>query len=308
MPRRLPPLNALKAFEAAARLSNFTKAAQELYVTPSAVSQQVRSLENFLQVKLVELVNGKLILTSAGQRYMPVLQNLFDTLEASTAGIMETPKQSILSLTLLPTFAIRWLIPRLQSFQSEHPTINVRMITTVRVVDLQHEDVDLAIRFGSGDWPGLHSVYLMEEDVFPVCSPELAYGANPLQTPADLARHTLLHVETQPRRDDWQLWLDSAGVTDAVDHRHGHRFESSSMALRAATFSLGVAMAHRPFVEDDLRSGALVAPFNHSLRVDGAYYVTCLEQKAKLPKIRAFRDWLLQRMDAEAAEFGTLLR
>lgn len=299
MPRRLPPLNGLKAFEATARLMNFSKAAQELFVTPSAVSQQVKSLENFLGIKLIKLVQGRLELTPAGEQYLPVLRDIFDRLETTTTTISRSPIQSIVSVTMLPTFAIRWLIPRLKSFHELYPTIDVRLICTVRVVDLEREDVDIAIRFGSGNWPGLSSSYLMGEEVFPVCAPELANGPVPLRKPSDLARHTLLHVETPPRQDDWRLWLESVGAADEVDFRTGHRFDSSSIALRAATFRLGVAMAHRPFVEDDLRLGKLIAPFDHKLRVDGAYYVAYVDRKDRRAKVEAFTNWLLDAVEVD---------
>lgn len=298
MTRRLPPLTALRAFEATARHLSVSEAARELHVTQSAVSQQVRVLEDHLGLSLFRRAGGRLHLTPAGRDFYPTLQLAFDSIDAAAARLTATRAAGALAVSLLPTFAVRWLIPRLGRFQDRHPEIEVRLIATVKLADFTTDDIDVAIRYGGGRWPGLRSDLLMAEDMFPVCAPGLTLAA-----PTDLARHTLLQVDADPRREDWQRWLAAAGVAD-LQPAGLMRFDSSAQALEAAAAGLGLALAHRPFVVDDLAHGRLLAPFEITVPAQDAYYLVYPADTADLPRIAAFRDWLM----AEAGNAGEIIR
>jgi LysR family glycine cleavage system transcriptional activator len=298
MARRLPPLNALRAFEAAARLLSFTKAAEELNITPSAISHQIRGLEAYLGLRLFRRSARALMLTDEGQAYLPALRDAFDGIHAATARLAARQAAGALTVSLLSSFAVRWLIPRLPRFQARHPAIEVRLSTTVRVVDFRREDVDCAIRHGSGHWAGLSAELLLKEELFPVCSPALAAG---LRAPRDLARQTRFQVIARP--DDWRIWLTAIGITD-IDPESGPQFETSDMALRAAAEGLGVAIGSSALAADDLGKGRLIAPFDFRLASASGYYFVVPEDRREQPKIAAFRDWLLDeaRRDARPLE------
>lgn len=294
----LPSLTMLRAFEAAARHLSVSRAAEELRVTQPAVSQQIKQLEAFLQVRLLRRLGGRIDLTAEGRAYAAALSRAFADIAEATNRTLAARAGGVLTVTLLPTFAMRWLIPRLPAFQAAHPEVEVRLSTTDRLVDLPREDIDVAIRFGDGRWPKLKCDFLMADDAFPVASPGLLRRL-PLRRPADLARHTLLHVEREQRRDDWPRWLAAAGAAGAQGARR-LGFESSAHALEAAVAGLGVAIGHRPFVAGDLAAGRLAAPFATAMETTGAYYVVSTAADAELPRIRAFRDWIL----AEAGRTG----
>ena len=297
MTRRLPPLTALRAFEATARHLSVSEAARELHVTQSAVSQQVRALEAHLGLSLFRRAGGRLHLTPAGRDFYPALQSAFDSIDAAAARLTAARAAGALAVSLLPTFAVRWLIPRLGRFQDRHAEIEVRLIATAKLADFTTDDVDVAIRYGAGRWPGLRADLLMAEDMFPVCAPDLLETGPALADPADLARHTLLQVDADPRREDWRRWLAAAGVAD-LQPAGLMRFDSSSQALEAAAAGLGLALAHRPFVVDDLTHGRLLTPFEITVPARDAYYLVYPADTAELPRITAFRNWLM----AEARE------
>ncbi len=297
MGRRLPPLNALRAFEAAARHLSFTKAAEELGITPSAISHQLRGLEAHLGVRLFRRASRSLMLTDEGQSYLPALRDAFDAIHAATSRLATRTAAGPVTVSLLSSFAVRWLIPRLRRFQASHPEIEVRLSTTARPVDFRREDIDCAIRHGRGQWPGLAADLLLAEDLFPVCGPKLHEGRRPLKAPHDLAHHSLLHIAT--RRDDWRVWLNAVGIAD-VDPERGPVFETSDLALRAAAEGLGVAIASSALVEDDLEKGRLVAPFDVRLPTDSGYYFVVPEDRREQPKIAAFRAWLLEEVRRDA--------
>jgi LysR family glycine cleavage system transcriptional activator len=296
----LPPLKALRAFEAAARHLNVTRAAEELSVTQPAVTQQIRALEAFLGLQLVYRAGQGLALTPAGRSYADHLQLAFTEIDTATAELLMREKHGgPLTVSLLPTLAQRWLIPRLGSFQANHPEIEVHFSTTTRLVDLRREDVDIAIRFGEGTWPGCESTFLMANDMFPVIGAQLQ-AAQPLSGPDDLARHTWLRVDAEPRSHDWNAWLASAGV-NRLAPKGWLTFESSSQALAAAAAGIGVAIGHRPFVLDDLSSGRLVQPLSAVVESKQAYYVVTPAGVPVSMRVAAFRDWLL----AEAQQGNT---
>jgi len=295
MTRRLPPLNALRAFEAAGRLQSLTDAARELNVTPAAVGHQVKSLEHYLDQALFERRYRAIALTAAGRALLPGLTEGFDRLAATLDEFTALEERSALVVTSATSFASRWLVPRLDQFRSLHPDIDVRLDATQRVVDLQHEGVDIGIRFGTGDFPGLEADYLMEEEFIPVASPDLL-ARLPVRDPADLRHHTLLHLDDGPGPVllDWRRWLDAAEV-DAVDASRGPSFSMESLAIQAAVDGHGIALVSDVLVESDLAAGRLVRLFSLGLRneLGLAYYLVYPVNRARRPKIVAFREWLL---------------
>ena len=300
MPRRLPPLNALKAFEAAARYESFTRAAEELCVTQGAVSHQVKALEVELGLKLFNRERQRLVITEAGRAYLEVVRDALDRIAAGTDRLLQRQSAGALTVSTSPNFAAKWLVHRLGRFAEAHPGIDLRVSASMHHVDFAREDVDLAIRHGNGRASGLHVTRLCAEVLAPVCSPKLLRGRSGLRTPADLARHTLLHVDD---RNDWVKWLDAAGVNN-VDLSRGPVLNQASMTLDAAVDGQGVALARSALAAWDLINGRLVRPFELSLPVPYAYWIVCSKATAKLPKIVTFRDWLL----AEAAEDERRLR
>lgn len=300
MARRLPSLNALKAFEAAARHGSFTKAAEELHVTQGAVSHQVKALELELGLKLFRRERQRLVIADAGRSYLEVVRDAFDRLSFGTENLLQRQSAGVLTVTVSPNFAAKWLVHRLGRFAEAHPGIDLRVSAGVHHVDFAREDIDLGIRHGDGQWPGLHVTRLCAEELFPVCSPKLVRGRRALRAPADLRHHTLLHVDD---RRDWVQWLAEADVADA-DPARGLVFNQASMAIDAAVGGQGVALARTALAAWDLLAGRLVRPFALALKVPYAYWIVCPKPTAELPKICAFRDWLL----AEAAEESRRLR
>ena len=295
MPRRLPPLNALKAFEAAARHGSFTKAAAELCVTQGAVSHQVKALEDTLRVRLFQRLRQRLVITDAGRTYLEVVRDAFDRLALGTERLQRRQNAGTLTVTTSPDFAAKWLVHRLGRFAEAHPNIELRVSASMHHVDFAQEDIDMAVRHGDGHWPGLHVTRLFAEEwLFPVCSPKLMRGRGGLHTPADLRRHTLLHVND---RRLWTRWLAHAGVADAVPE--GPILNHMSLALDAAADGQGVAMARTALAAWDLAAGRLVRPFAPALHADFGYWIVCPQASADLPKIAIFRAWLLAEAAAE---------
>jgi LysR family glycine cleavage system transcriptional activator len=287
--RSLPPLNALRAFEAAARHLNFTRAAAELRVTQTAVSHQVKLLEGRLGFRLFRRLNNVLVLTERGEAYLPSVRQAFDLLAESTETIRGGGEVRTLTVSVLPNFALRWLMPRLSDFQNRHPQLDLKVFTSYRETDFLREDIDAAIRLGD-DWPGLNCDYLFSAEIFPVCSPALL-ARRPLSRPRDLAGHTLLHVFTSP--DDWPLWLSAAGIPDVPTDR-GPKFDSYALALEAAVHGCGVAIGRTAFVQSELDSGRLVAPFELRLKRSQSWYFLWPKTHASR-KTALFRTWLLEQ-------------
>ena len=293
MVRRLPPLNALRAFEAAARHLSFTRAAGELHVTQAAVSHQIKSLETHLSLTLFRRLNRSLLLTDAGQSLFPAIGDALDGIDQAVRRLDADDAAGVLTVSCLHSFAATWLVPRLVRFRERHPEIDIRIATSDEVTDFVADDVDIAIRYGPGDWPGLHVTRLMREEFFPVCSPGLLQGGPPLERPADLRHYTLLHDDM---REDWSKWLLAAGVDD-VDAKGGAAYSHSNLLVQAAVSGAGVILGRSVLVADALADGSLVRPFDISLPTNYAYYVVAPEAMVERPKVAAFRAWLL----AEAA-------
>ncbi len=295
MNRRLPPLNALRAFEAAARHLSISKAADELNVTPAAVSHQVKALEEVLGIQLFRRLNRALMLTDAGQIFLPGLRDGFDQIAQAVERVGAERDGGALTVSTGPSFAAKWLVPRLDRFRAAHPDTDLRIDATDRVVDFAREGADVGIRYGTGDYPGLRVERLFTDEMVAVCSVKLCKGPPPLREPRDLKDHTLLHVEWDTQMEtasNWHMWLLAAGVTD-VDASRGPRFSQESMAAQAATEGHGVALISSVLVADDLAVGRLVRPFDLSLPLTFAYYVVAPEAAAEKPKVAAFFDWIL---------------
>ena len=287
----LPSLNGLRAFEAAARHLSFTRAADELNVTQTAVSHQIRRLEDQLGVVLFERRNRALALTREAQDYLPAVRAAFEDLRQATARLRRPERDAVLTVSTTASLAAKWLVTRVAAFQDAHPGIEVRITTSAHLVDFRREQVDMAVRYGRGKWPGVRARWLMAEDIFPVCSPALLRGDKPLRRPEDLVHHTLLHATVS--REDWQLWLTAAGLPTALARRRGLSFDQSFMAIQAAMDGLGVALGRSAYVEADLAAGRLVVPFDVVLPADAGFYVVAPEETAEAPKIVLFRDWLV---------------
>jgi LysR family glycine cleavage system transcriptional activator len=290
MKRSLPPLNGLRAFEAAARHMSFTDAAEELSVTQAAISHQVRGLEQRLGLKLFVRRNRSLLLSEAGQAYLPAVRAAFDQLNEATEKLLQKDRGGHLTVTTTASFATKWLVPRLAGFQRAHPEIDVRISTNTGLVDFSREDVDIGIRYGRGHWPALTAERLVGEDVMPVCAPSLLKGQNGLKKPADLKRFTLLHISTFP--DDWQVWLTAAGIK-GIDATRGVTFDFAVAAYQAAMDGLGVALGRDPLIAPDLKAGRLVVPFEYKMSTEMAYYMVYPPDSIRRRKIKAFRDWLM---------------
>src|ERR1700677_1352707 len=286
----LPSLNGLRAFEAAARHMSFTRAADELNVTQTAVSHQIRRLEEQLGMTLFIRQNRALLLTREAQDYLPSIRSAFEDLRRATAKLRRTDQEGRLTVSTTASLATKWLVSRAAAFQDANPGIEVRITNSTHLVDFQREEVDMAVRYGHGNWPGSRADWLMAEHIFPVCSPELV-NTGPLREPEDLAHHTLLH--TTVSREDWQLWLTAAGLPASIATRRGMTFDQGFMAIQAAMEGLGVALGRFHLVEADLAAGRLVAPFDTVLPQDAGYYIVAPEATAETAKIVRFRDWLI---------------
>ena len=291
---RLPSLNALRAFEVAGRHLSFTRAARELNVTQAAVSHQIKALEAQLGVRLFRRAARGLLLTDTGQAYLSDVREAFRRLIQATERLRTRDVAGVLTVSVLPSLASRWLIHRLGGFQERHPEIDVRVSADDRTVQFDREDVDVAIRYGRGVYPGAEADLFLTEELFPVCSPRLMEGPHPLRQPADLAHHMLLHDDLPT---NWAMWLKVAGATN-VDPTRGPAFTDSGMVLQAAIDGMGVALGRSALAGDDLAAGRLVRPFDIILPADNAYYLVYPEHTANRPKIKAFRDWILAEAGA----------
>ena len=295
---RLPPLNSLRAFEASARHRSFTRAAEELSVTPAAISHQIKGLEETLGARLFRRAKGTLMLTEEGQRLLPGVRKGFAAFTEAMENFALYHQTGPLNVALTPSFAAKWLIPRIEHFNARHPEIDIRITTTMELIDYEREGVDIGVRFGRGGYADLVVELLLASEVTPVCSPGLLTGGRPLEKPSDLARFTLLHDES-PLLDEthpnWAMWLKAAEA-DNVDASHGLRFDTASACITAAIEGAGVALARTALIGNDLAAGHLVKLFELSLPSDLGYYVVYPKRSEKLPKVMAFRDWLFEEV------------
>ena len=295
MANRLPPLNALRAFEASARQLSFTRAAEELFVTQAAISHQIKALEDNLGIKLFMRKNRALLLTEEGQSYYLDIKDVFNSLHDATERLLARGAKGAITVSMQASFAIQWLVPRLNTFNLLHPDIDVRIKAVDQPENSLTEDVDLAIYYGRGRWRGIHAEQLHTEYLIPVCSPLLLSGNKPLQNIEDLTQHTLLHDTS---RRDWKRWFKHVDMLGS-NVNHGPIFSHSAMVLQAAIHGQGVALAHSVLAKPDIDNGRLVCPFKEVLVSKNSYYIVCREQQLELGKIAAFREWVLQTVSDE---------
>ncbi len=287
--RRLPSLNALRAFEAGARLLSFTRAADELSVTQTAISHQVRQLEDHLGLKLFERRSRGLALTAAGSALYPVLSEAFDRIAEAVTRIRAQPMSRPLTVSVTPSFGPRWLAPRLGRFWHDHPDVDLRLHHSVQLTDFSRDDVDMAVRWGRGGWPGLVAERLMRAQATPLCSPSLMKGPKPLREPSDLKHHTLIQEKDSQH---WVEWLAAAGADD-VDGYRGPVIDDINAIIQAAVEGFGVMIGLPEILSDEIASGKLVAPFETRPDPAFAYYLVYPPGVLERTAARAFRDFLL---------------
>jgi LysR family transcriptional regulator, glycine cleavage system transcriptional activator len=290
------PLNGLRVFEACARHGSFLRAAEQLAITPGAVSRQIKALEAELGVRLFERFNRAVRLTDAGARLMVGVSDGLARLEEAVSRIRPAADGPLV-VSVLHSMAVKWLAPRLSLFEQRHPEISVLVAASDRAVDLGRGEADVAIRMGTGPYPGLDAQLLSRPQVYPVCSPGLAAQAD-LKRPEDLSRTVLIHdVQLLPGEPNWSDWLGAAGV-EGVDTERGLRFSNTYLALDAAIAGRGVALAFDPVADDDLAAGRLIRPFAFSMPNPYSHWAICLPERADHPKIRRFRKWLGEQAGA----------
>ncbi|WP_395662640.1 transcriptional regulator GcvA [Aestuariivirga sp.] len=301
MLRHIPGLASLKAFDASARHLNFTRAAAELNVTPAAVSHQIKELEEAVGVPLFQRTSRHMQLTRQGMILKPAIGEALEGLTRALQRIRQLENPTQVRVTASPSIAAKWLVPRLDRFLETAPGADVRIDVSSEPLDFEREDIDVAIRFGDGNYPGLMVEKLFHDTLFPVCAPELLKGAKPLREPKDLLQFTLIHLEWEAQGavwPNWRMWMLAAGVKDFNDTR-GLHFSQTSLALQAAIDGHGVALGDSTLVGDDLAAGRLIKPFELALRSPAqfAYHLITRRDTAERPMTKAFRNWII----AEAA-------
>jgi LysR family glycine cleavage system transcriptional activator len=316
---RLPPLNALRAFEAAARHLSFARAAEELHVTPAAVSHQIKALEEFAGLKLFRRRNRAIELTGAARACLPKLREGFECLGEAAERLRTHEGGETLTVSVAPSLATKWLMPRLHRFVAAHPDVDVRISASTRLIDVRRariagsteqigprlDEADISIRFGTGDYPGYTVTKLFAVSVAPMCSPALASGEPGLRRPEDLRGQVLIQDDTvyfEGKVSAWDLWLKAAGV-EGLETSRGPRFSHASLAMEAAADGLGVALAPTVLAKSDLATRRLVMPFGPVLPLSLAYYIVYLESPAN-PNVRAFITWLLAESAGEGSAVG----
>ena len=290
MDRRLPPLNGLRAFEAAARLLSFTRAAAELNVTQSAISHQIRGLEDRLGAALFKRMPHALVLSETGEALLPIVADAFDRLAEGVAAVIEHEVKGVLTVNVSPSFAVKWLAPRLARFRERFPGIELHLLTSNYYTDFAREGVDAVIRHGLGDWPGLRADRFLDDEVYPVCSPKLLEGPNAIRAPADLAQHVLLDLIDRPY---WARWLEAAGVPE-LKPRDTILFDDMGFALEAAAAGMGLAMGRSTIMGADMLQRRLVRPFTIDMPGRYGFHLACPEAIATRPKIARLRAWLIE--------------
>jgi LysR family glycine cleavage system transcriptional activator len=317
MAYRLPPLNALRAFEAAARHRSFKRAAEELFVTSTAVSHQIKALEAYLDVQLFRRLTRALELTPEGEAMLPKVSEGLECLAAAVERVRDRTAAGMLTVTAPPSFASRWLVPRLRGFTATHRDLELHIASSVKnidtreqgavpameAVDVREDASSVAIRFGNGRYSGFRVDPIFAPDFVPVCSPALLKGKRPLHAPNDLRFHVLIHDDTIPDESDrpsWEAWLKAAAAS-GVDPNAGPHFSDASLALEAARDGQGVALAPKPLVSAEIAAGRLVIPFGIAIPSRAAYYLVVPEALAGRSAVAAFRDWLLDEARKETS-------
>ncbi len=289
MARRLPPLNSLKNFEAAGRLLSFTRAAHELNVTQAAVSHQIKLIEGYLDVTLFVRTPRKLVLTEQGRALLPDIIEAFDKLSNAIGAVRQEPSSKMISVRLAPSFAAKWLSPRLKYFWLQHPEIDLCLYHANPAVEFDREEIDIAVTYGKGDWPGVVADPILSLDFYPVCTPAFMTNDRPLSNIDNLRYYSLLH---DANYECWSDWLKLAKI-EGINANKGTIIDDTNVLIQAAVDGQGVALGSTTFVQDLLDSGKLVKPFDITLVNEFAYYVVCPEAHLKNSSVQAFKNWLL---------------
>ncbi len=300
--RRLPPLNSLRAFESAARWLSFSKAADELFVTPAAVSQQIKQLETYLGVPLFHRMTRAVRLTDEARTVLPLITEGFDKLAEAVEHLSQDLETGVLTVSSAPTFAQKWLLPRLPAFAEKHPDIDLRLDASLLSRDFERDGIDIGIRLGLGDYPGLHVERVFGEQVSVVCSPKLLTGDPPLREPSDLQYFRLLHVDWgrfAVPLPDWQMWLTAAGLED-LKVKHGPTFTVENMAIEAAISGNGVALVSNYAVVEELKNGSLVRPFELAIKAGFSYWLVCPHAHMRRARVKAFSTWLQEEAEKDS--------
>lgn len=302
--RRLPPLKSLQAFEAAARWLSFSKAADELSVTPAAVSQQIKQLESYVGIPLFRRMTRAVQLTEEAKTVLPLVTEGFDRLAEAVERLAREEEAGLLTVSSVPTFAIKWLVHHLTDFSNKYPDIDVRLDASLETREFDRDGIDVSIRLGMGEYPGLHVARIFGEEVSPVCSPKLLGGARPLRILEDLKNHRLLHVDwgkLTRQSPDWRMWAKAAGI-EGIDVDRGPRFSFENMAIETAINAEGVALVSHSSVVEDLKAGRLVRPFDLAVQSDIAYWLVCPHAHMRRAKVRVFCEWLLAKAAVDARQ------
>jgi LysR family glycine cleavage system transcriptional activator len=290
MARQLPPMNSLKTFEVAGRLLSFTRAAEELNVTQAAISHQVKVIEEYLGVTLFDRYPRRLSLTTQGKALLPEVIEAFDRVSSAISAVKLNQTSNMLSVRLAPSFAAKWLSPRLKYFWLQYPEINLNLYHAHPAVDFGREDIDVAVTYGKGDWPGVVADPLLSLDFFPVCTPSFMNNDKPLRDINNLRYYTLLHDASY---ECWTDWVKLAELDD-INTSKGTIIDDTNVLIQAALDGQGVVLGSSTFVQDHLDSGRLIKPFDITLRNDFAYYIVCPPDHLNNPAVRVFKDWLLE--------------
>ena len=299
MVRKLYPLNGLRAFEAAGRHLSFVKAADELHVTPGAISHQIKGLEEFLDVRLFRRRPQRVLLTDEGQAFLFELRTCFLKLDRAVERVLESDAPGMLSISVAPAFASKWLSPRLQRFSDGNPKIDLRISSSLATIDFQRDQFDAAIRLGRGSYAGLEAVKLFDEFATPMCSPRLLEDNNGLRTADDLQHHILLHddsLDFDAAAPHWSDWLEAAGA-NKVDGNRGPHFSHPDHALQAAIDGAGVVLGWKSLALADLKAGRIVAPFELALPLGLDFYLVYPKGHGERSNVEAFKKWLLQELE-----------
>jgi LysR family glycine cleavage system transcriptional activator len=282
-------LNALRAFEAAARNLSVTKASAELHVTHAAVSQQIKLLEDYFGFSLIRREGKGINLTAQGKMYASELTTAFSNISHATSHLFNQDNSNILTIRIPTTLALRWFIPRMQHFQNQHPNMELRISTTQKEINFDEGNIDVAIYYGENHWPGLHKDFLFEDYLLPVCSPKILFKKNVLE---NLNSYKFIYVSAELRKQDWPIWFKAAKIPEPPKSSRLY-FQDTVQALQAAHAGLGIAIAHEPFVKDDIQSKQLVSPWNVTVKLQDDYYLIFPESSLGKSKIKKFRKWLL---------------
>lgn len=296
----MPPLNALRCFEAAARNGSFIKAADELSVTPSAISHQIKSLESFLEIELFFRTKRQVVLTDAGKDYLVPIASIFAQLDKATTELLD--KQNLggtLRLSVPPAFLARWLMPRMDSFQDQYPDVQLEVNESTNEVDFIASSTDMAVYFGNGDWDGVETHFLRNASLAPVCNPTLVKSNQPIRTPDDMRFYPLLHVAK--RQEEWQDWLKQNGL-EQKKFRRGLILSNGALTASAAAQGLGIALADPSFIAPEIHEGTLMVLFNQHLISESAFYLVYPKSYVVSSAMKAFKQWIIEQMSEESSE------